>query len=388
MKGRVSIKVIALLLLFACAGAGRIASADKVADDAEWCNTDGRRILMNDAAKFEKAGKFRWALEWYANAYKWALHCGKGNQNDPLNIEIAESVKRIGKKLGAEEEKKGNLFDSALWFDATLNFADADRVAMNIAKKAEDLETFQNIVRHFHNRNGDKERFQKMSPGYTLDNGCFRALGQEAEKRGDAFLTKENEAFAKVINPVTGYKEAREPLRPAREWFRKSKDIEGWATDVLKVPGWSADAKIRQVIERAGKRGDALYADDTQAASLREAIEYYEFAGDTEESEVWSKQKESNKTKEERKKIKEESNKKIKMVKDKANRLGALNEKNGKLSIAIGYYQVADNEAKADELSETVKKNVKKSVKETIKGKEQQKKFKKEQDDLEKELGF
>lgn len=72
----------------------------------------------------------------------------------------------------------------------------------------------------------------------------------------------------------------------------------------------------------------------------------------------------------------------MKAVKARANEIGDSLVKKGDLDRAIKYYEVAENDAKMNEFRKAAEKK-----KEQSEG-ERKKKFKKEQDKLEKELGL
>lgn len=106
--------------------------------------------------------------------------------------------------------------------------------------------------------------------------------------------------------------------------------------------------------ERAEKRGDALAASDG-LQKLENALRYYDIA---------------------------DRPQKAKQVKDKALRLGDGYVKTGETTTAANFYRLAGADAKATELEkQAAQANQKKEAK-------RQEQFKKEQDDLEKELGF
>lgn len=324
----------------------------------EWngaCTTDEpllkeRKKSLAAAAASEKAGKLIEALGGYYDAF---LDC---NVNEPVSREAIEGARRVGQKLGAQEEKNGNLYCGTEkcigafgWYEASLHYGDADRVMMEVARKTEDTEIFEGVVVHFNHRKESEEKLKKRSPAYTFNAGYLKELEGLPSKRIDNALKNEEKEFLKKAIDAGGTPGNRSIgyLTLARQW-----------TKVFNDP-----KEVTKVIEKAEKRGDSLYAVD-EPLSLEDAIRYYKFT---------------------------DNQGKVQKVKDKANRLGALNEKNGILLPAIEYYEIAENGDKAHELREKMKKMekaTKKQIKEMLKDKEGQKKFKKEQDDLEKELGL
>lgn len=110
----------------------------------------------------------------------------------------------------------------------------------------------------------------------------------------------------------------------------------------------------RMAVERAEKRGDTRAA-DTSRHFLKMAISYYDFAGKPE---------------------------KIKPVRDKAKKLGDEAKGRGEGEVAAEYYQIAGLKDLASDLQKRTETKQREDE-----GK-RQKKFKKDQDNLEKELGM
>lgn len=83
-----------------------------------------------------------------------------------------------------------------------------------------------------------------------------------------------------------------------------------------------------------------------------------------------------------------ENQKKINLVKARAERLGDLSAKKGALSMALTYFQISGNEARVQEPGSIVEERMEKQEKEMHKTEEQKKQFIKEADELKKEFGF
>jgi hypothetical protein len=150
-----------------------------------------------------------------------------------------------------------------------------------------------------------------------------------ASRNVDKWLAAEEKAFA-------ARKESREELGKARNWV------------------YYAGTGSTKVTERAEKRGDTLAADSARR-SIENAIAYYEFA---------------------------EKPQKAKGVRDKARKLGDEYASKGENKLAVQFYELAGDSAKAESLA---KKSEAESEKAETK---RQDKFKQDQKSLEKELGL
>jgi len=309
------------------------------------------RVFFDKAIAAEKRGALTEAFEYYSKARDETGCDGK----NPVSGDAKAGCMRIAKKMSDEEEKKGNLYKSIdlhkgagafQWLEAAWSFADADRMMMKMTKKKpEDIEIFKIAVGHFRGREERSEDFQE-SYGFKVDLSYLRELEVTASNNGDNALNKEEQEFAKNVISIGGTNVDRSlrQLSNASQWFAFFKN-----------------AKEKQVIARTEKRGDNFYADNNQPQSLEDAIRYYEAANDQG---------------------------KIKKVRDKAARLAAEAEKEGILLRAVHYYNIAGNHDKAEKLEKSVQERSMKQEKEMLKDENQKKKFKKEQDDLEKELGM
>jgi hypothetical protein len=162
------------------------------------------------------------------------------------------------------------------------------------------------------------------------NNGRVAELRQLAAKNADLELAAEEKAFA-------ARKESFDELGRAKDWLSHVSD--------------SAQKKAR---DRAEQRGDTLFKEDV-FRHLENAKHYYSFAD--------ARQKEN-------------------AVKDKALRLGQEAEKRGEINQATNFYHLADASAQGNALQKRADAEHKK-VEE-----KRQKKFSKDQGDLEKQLGL
>lgn len=158
----------------------------------------------------------------------------------------------------------------------------------------------------------------------------LKELRVMAARNADKQLAEEERAFAARMVSF-------DELNKAGDWLR-----------------YLGDDQMTRKTGRAEKRGDALIAKDG-LGMLENAIRYYDLA---------------------------DKPQKVKQVRDKAMRLGDGYVKTGETTTAANFYRLAGADAKAAALEEqTAQANQKKET-------QRQEQFKKEQDDLEKELGF
>jgi hypothetical protein len=150
-----------------------------------------------------------------------------------------------------------------------------------------------------------------------------------ASRNVDKWLAAEEKAFA-------ARKDSREELGKARDWV------------------YYAGAGSGKVFERAEKRGDILAADSARRP-IENAIAYYEFA---------------------------EKPQKARSVRDKARKLGDEHARKGENKLAVEFYNIAGDDAKATALEK--KSEAEKGKAESAR----QDKFNKDQKALEKELGL
>jgi hypothetical protein len=166
---------------------------------------------------------------------------------------------------------------------------------------------------------------------FTNRNNAERAKEMRGVASGNVnkWLAAEDKAFATR-------KDSREELSKARDWV------------------YYAGTGSAKVNERAEKRGDTLAADSARR-SIENAIAYYDFA---------------------------EKPQKLKSVRDKARKLGDEHARKGENKLAVEFYELAGDSAKAEGLA-------KKSEAESAKAEgKRQDKFKQDQKSLEKELGL
>ena len=166
---------------------------------------------------------------------------------------------------------------------------------------------------------------------YGNNDARVTELRQLAAKNADLELANEEKAF-------TANKESFDELGKSKDWFA--------------LVGEGADKK--KIRERAEQRGDTLLKEDT-VRHLENALRYFEMA---------------------------EAKSKIKAVQDKALKLAQAHEKKGEITQATNFYSLAGATDKGNELEARAEAEHKKSEA------TRQKKFTKEQGDLEKELGL
>jgi len=224
--------------------------------------------------------------------------------------------KQIGKAIGAEEEKNGQIDNAIDWYQRVSADSDATRaISKAEGDRSDDVKFISRAIEYFRLKN-DKGNEQKMR--------------DIARRNVEKQLAEEEKQFA------TQLKNSDTSLQKAREWT------------------YYAQAGQDKVKTRAQQRGDFFAKDDSRMA-LKKAISYY-LIGSLEE--------------------------KIKSVKAKASALGKQAEAKGEPEMAADYYMIADqgDAAKAiTKQADAAKQKAEES---------RQKTFKKDQADLEKELGF
>jgi hypothetical protein len=305
--------------------AGMVGETQLALADSE-CNasntTDGRPYFKRAQAA-EQAGRFKEAFK-EANTLQ-VENCLSGYDN----TEVRALLSRVLNKQGALSEKQGRLdeaFDNYIRSyqyeeQDKIKYADADRVKMKqVNASPRDRKVVSGAIAYFRGRNDRTGQ----------DGARVTELHQLAAKNADLEFTNEAKAFA-------ARKESFTELESAKDWL------------VL-----IGDAEVKKMRERAEQRGDTLAKEDT-LRYLENAKHYFSIA---------------------------EAKKKEQMVKDKALRLAQAHEKNGEITQATGFYSLAGDSAKGNELQSRSDAQHKKSEE------KRQKQFNKGQDDLEKQLGM
>lgn len=148
-------------------------------------------------------------------------------------------IKRVGLKLGQQEEQQGRLAAAFDWYKGSHNDADADRVKMKqVNASPRDRQVVSDAIDHFK---------------YSDNNARVAELRQLAAKNADLELANEEKAFA-------ARKESFDELGKARDW--------------LYFVGESAAKKVR---DRAEQRGDTLAKEDIYR-HLENAQRYFDMA--------------------------------------------------------------------------------------------------------------
>lgn len=320
---------IAYVFLIIVAGLNVIPAAHAGGDGEGYCGTKAPytnvSAFMKQARTDEKAGRYR-------DAYASIQRIDKTECPSNYDVDEFHAIKkRLNLKFGEQAEKEAHFYpEAAKYFHAAESFADEDRVMMKYARSAPtNIKVFATAFGYF-----DRDRHDGHSES------DIRKLKAIASAAAAAELKKEDAAFARVsashANSITAISESRKHLEIARDWLRF-------------VP-----EQMKDVSARAVQRGDKFAAEDGRE-SLRTALDYYGFA---------------------------ENPGKEKSVRNKARRLGDEHAKKGETLVAVDFYRIAGDTDKADALD-------KRSKQERAKVEQKrQKNFKKESDDLEKELGF
>jgi len=202
---------------------------------ADGCRTEEEKaaaVQMKKAEDSERAGKLK---EAYALLGKIDSMCLAGDGDKRYQ----SMRKRIGLKLGQQEEQQGRLAAAFDWYKNSGNDAEADRVKMKqVNASPRDRNLVSNAIDHFRFRNNDAR---------------VAELRQLAAKNADLELANEEKAFA-------ARKESFQELGNAKGWFY-----------------YVGDGAAKKVRERAERRGDALLKEDT-FRHLENAKRYFEMA--------------------------------------------------------------------------------------------------------------
>lgn len=296
------------LVFLACA-AGLAAAVPAVWADG--CTTEDEKqaaLQLSEVEGLELAGKLEEAFERAATV---AAECvAKGTQR------ITALKERVGRTLGQQAEKKGQLGKAFEWYDRSGLTAEADRVKMlQVKAKSQDYATFSDAYDYFKRR--------ELEPNLKI-------LREIAAKNADRTLVAEDRAFS-------AHGESFEELERTKDWL-----------------GFLGEDQQKKVKERAERRGDAL-AEKDGLGMLEKALRYYGVADKPQQ---------------------------VKRVRDKAMRLADGYAKTGETTTAANFYRLAGAEDKATDIEHRTEQGNKQQEA------TRQEQFKKDQDSLEKELGF
>jgi len=202
---------------------------------ADGCRTEDEIVAaaqLRKAEDSERAGKLKEAFAALGKIDSMCLVGGGDKRYEAMR-------KRIGLKLGQQEEQQGRLAAAFDWYKNSGNAAEADRVKLKqVDASPRDRNVVSNAIDHFRFRNNDAR---------------VTALRQLAAKNADLELASEEKAFA-------ARKQSFDELGKAKDW--------------LYLVGEAAAKKVR---ERAERRGDALLKEDT-LRHLENAKRYFHMA--------------------------------------------------------------------------------------------------------------
>ncbi len=177
--------------------------------DGECYSNKELKASFDKAVAAEKAENFIDAFRAYGMARDESGCQGK----NPVANDAKNGWKRVGQKIGAQEEKKGNLYKTGdlrkgagafQWFESSENFADADRMMMKMVKaKSEDTDTFKIVFEHFKMRKERSDDLKKWY-GYTVDLSPLRELENMASKNGDNALKRDEKEIVKNVIDTGG----------------------------------------------------------------------------------------------------------------------------------------------------------------------------------------
>lgn len=188
---------------------------------------------LSQAGKSEQAGNARAAYAALQKVDSDCLSSASDTRRDAMR-------KRLGKKLGDEDEKNGRLKEAFEWFEGSGNTADAGRVMLKRAQaRPDDRSTFGTAFDYFKSR----------GPADSL-----KTLRTLAAQNARQVLATEDKQFATDRNSL-------DVLGQAKDWLHFTEASEN-----------------RLAADRAAKRGDTLAAESTRHF-LNLAVSYYNFAG-------------------------------------------------------------------------------------------------------------
>lgn len=318
------------------------------------------KAYFDKGVSAEKSGKPAEAFDFYYRARSDGGCEGK----NPVSDEAKAGWKRVGQRAGEEAEKKGNLgkpgaqvdyndkevftykdgmhrinegAGAFAWYRQIGDYADADRVAMKLARTKPDLKTFQPVFEYFEGRKINSAlESEKAEPEPAVDPVNLKELQNIAARQGEDALNREVREVITADKTVgTPFEDPIGLQRQGADVQKRNASVERSMAQLELARKWFVffeAAKEKQVVEIAEKRGDVLYAGDG-LSSLENAKKYYKFAG---------------------------NEKKVQLVRDKANRLCAAFEKKGgssrleekaNLEDAMQYCDIADNDAKSDQIT-------------------------------------
>ncbi|MCW5830100.1 MAG: hypothetical protein KIT79_12390 [Deltaproteobacteria bacterium] len=337
------------------------------ADDP--CGGGNWDALVRSGTEAERTGKLATAFLWFRS----------GEMCSPV---AAAGLRRVGKRIGQDAEKAGRLMTGAdlfsrradaeckrvtgrndpavpdcedgerlslhpqsgavAWYTASRNWADEDRVRMEYMRKyASTVEDVRNLKNHLESRTAQPVDSYRPPADYLEE------LRKLAATRGEAALAREETEFQKPGIGAGGTREDRslKALEDARRWWELF-----------------ADRRISQVTGRADQRGDSIAAGADHPDPIQHALMYYRFSG---------------------------AEKKAEKLRKRAGELGDAAMKTGEASVAARFYSLSGREADAEKAARLAEQSLKeKATPPPIKSGEEQKKFRDEQDALEKELGL
>ncbi|MDP2689826.1 MAG: hypothetical protein Q8P48_06910 [Deltaproteobacteria bacterium] len=295
---------------------------------------DEEFVRKTEAA--EKAGKLK-------KAFDAASGVSPGCLPENGYERLFSVIERTYKKLGQEAERAGRFYEAHKYYvypfehffapgsfrerEKYYSFDDADRAMLSYARAGQDdYKVVERAVRYSEARNG-KPNLKEV-----------RGL---AVRGGDRLLAKEEKAFAE-----RRYKDALDILRESGRWFNMADDE-------------------RKVNERAGKRADSLLKEGSYD-SIERALDYCDV---TLMGNAYAQKRDK--------------------ARALAGKLGNEAEQSGDYAMAERYYSLSGDDSRRDAMGRKIDAiETHKEKKKTEAEGKRQGQFKKEQDALEKELGF
>lgn len=187
MSSRLS--TIAVLL------AGTLLLIGRVHADCAGDTLSDKKRNYERAQASERAGKKEDALRAYHAAEGYACE-----PNNPYEADAAKRAAPLGLELGAAAEKQGDLRRAFEMYEDGGHYAIADRVFMQITRAAQDEpSSYQSALEHYRNREGafvsNNAAALQAVPGYKLDPKYLAEVQAMPAKGVERALERERTAF-------------------------------------------------------------------------------------------------------------------------------------------------------------------------------------------------
>lgn len=297
----------------------------------------------------EKAGRPRDAVAAYVAAQEATCEA------NPVEAAAAKRAADLSKPLAAAAERTGDLATAYELYESGGWFADADRALITLVRaKVDDVSLWERARGHFGSRtlaafaSNEKKRLA-ITGAYTPDPSLFPEVLAMPAKRHAATLARENTTFdEKYLQAIVNLAKAmpddptdmaavnraqqlaldigrrwpKDPVETSRSLLQLARD---WSNRAPEAETQSLEAQTRARLEQRAATLATTYAGAPKA--LEAALAYHGMITFGDSTQLQPR---------------------VAKVKSQALQLGTAAERAGHLSIAIDYYDVADESARAD----------------------------------------